>query len=195
MDIARTLGVSHATVVKTLARLNRDKLWHWWAWWRGVMFVSSRTGRIAAKLDAIWQTRYGYTAGGSAAPLMQMPLARAMEDGFVKEPAVVTRKDFNPAGMSAEKIEQMKLEDGVALHEAVKVELSTYARQSGQPIVKPFVLVIARDTTHAKFGNVPFGPEALRSPVDYLNALQGVEIAVQGPRPMTGRVVHADRVT
>jgi type III restriction enzyme len=29
------------------------------------------------------------------------PLAKAMADGFVKEPAVVTRKNFNPAGMSA----------------------------------------------------------------------------------------------
>ncbi len=34
------------------------------------------------------------------------PLARAMADGFVKEPAVVTRKNFNPAGMSPEEIEQ-----------------------------------------------------------------------------------------
>jgi type III restriction enzyme len=72
-----------------------------------------------------------------------------MADGFVKEPAVVTRKNFNPAGMSSEEIERLKLEDGVRLHEQVKVELETYARQTGQPIVKPFVLVIARDTTHA----------------------------------------------
>lgn len=77
------------------------------------------------------------------------PLGRAMADGFVKEPAVVTRKDFNPSGMSAEEIERMKLEDGVRLHESVKVELETYARQTDNRIVKPFVLVIARDTTHA----------------------------------------------
>jgi hypothetical protein len=51
-----------------------------------------------------------------------------------------------------------------------------------------------RDNTRADFGNVPFGPDALRSSVDYLNSLQGVEISVQGPRPMTGRIVHADRV-
>jgi hypothetical protein len=51
-----------------------------------------------------------------------------------------------------------------------------------------------RDNTRANFGNVPFGPDALRSSVDYLNSLQGVEISVQGPRPMTGRIVHADRV-
>jgi type III restriction enzyme len=77
------------------------------------------------------------------------PLGRAMADGFVKEPAVVTRKDFNPAGMSAEEIERLKLEDGVRLHESIKVELETYARETSNPIVKPFVLVIARDTTHA----------------------------------------------
>ena len=51
-----------------------------------------------------------------------------------------------------------------------------------------------RDTTRANFGNVPFGPEALRSAVDYLNSLQGVDISVQGPRPMTGRIMHAEHV-
>lgn len=77
------------------------------------------------------------------------PLGKAMADGFVKEPAVVTRKDFNPAGMAPEEIERLKLEDGVRLHESIKVELETYARESGNAIVKPFLLVIARDTTHA----------------------------------------------
>ena len=82
--------------------------------------------------------------------ILDYPLARAMDDGFVKEPAVITRKDFNPAGMSAEEIEQLKLEDGVRLHESVKVQLETYARETSREIVKPFVLVIARDTGHAK---------------------------------------------
>ena len=74
------------------------------------------------------------------------PLGRAMADGFVKEPAVVTRKNFNPAQMSVEQIELLKLEDGIRLHESVKVELETYARETGNSIVKPFLLVIARDT-------------------------------------------------
>jgi len=81
--------------------------------------------------------------------ILDYPLGKAMEDGFVKEPAVVTRKNFNPAGMSPEEIECMKLEDGVRLHESVKVELETYARETSNAIVKPFLLVIARDTTHA----------------------------------------------
>src|SRR5207237_1644892 len=33
--------------------------------------------------------------------ILDYPLGRAMEDGFVKEPAVVTRKNFNPKGMSS----------------------------------------------------------------------------------------------
>ncbi|MDP9052212.1 MAG: DEAD/DEAH box helicase family protein [Acidobacteriota bacterium] len=82
--------------------------------------------------------------------ILDYPLAKAMADGFVKEPAVVTRKNFNPAGMSPEEIERVKLEDGVRLHESVKVQLETYAREYDRDIVKPFVLVIARDTTHAK---------------------------------------------
>ena len=77
------------------------------------------------------------------------PLAKAMQDGFVKEPAVATQKNFDPARFSAEELEKIKLEDGIRLHEDVKVRLETYARETNQKIVKPFVLVIARDTTHA----------------------------------------------
>lgn len=81
--------------------------------------------------------------------VMDYPLARAMEDGFVKEPAVVTQRNFDAKAHTSEEIEKTKLEDGVRLHETTKVELLTYARENGVKIVKPFMLVIARDTTHA----------------------------------------------
>jgi type III restriction enzyme len=73
-----------------------------------------------------------------------------MEDGFVKEPAVVTRATSTPRPACRPRGRAIKLEDGVRLHESVKVELETYARENGvKPVVKPFMLVIARDTTHA----------------------------------------------
>lgn len=81
--------------------------------------------------------------------VMDYPLARAMEDGFVKEPAAVTQSNFDARAYSAEEIEKIKLEDGVRLHEITKVELLTYARENSVKVVKPFMLVIARDTTHA----------------------------------------------
>ena len=81
--------------------------------------------------------------------VMDYPLARAMEDGFVKEPAAVTQRNFDAKAHSPEEIEKIKLEDGVRLHETTKVELLTYARENDVSVVKPFMLVIARDTTHA----------------------------------------------
>lgn len=81
--------------------------------------------------------------------IFDYPLGQALEDGFVKEPAVVTRKDFSALKKGGEEIERIKLEDGLKMHEIVKVELETYARENDKPIVKPFMLVIARDTTHA----------------------------------------------
>lgn len=81
--------------------------------------------------------------------VVDYPLARAMDDGFVKEPAVVTQANFNPADHDADALQRIKLMDGIRLHETTKVELATYATQNQVRRVKPFVLVIARDTTHA----------------------------------------------
>ena len=51
-----------------------------------------------------------------------------------------------------------------------------------------------RDQTHAAFGDVPFGPDALASPLAFLNSLQGVGVTVLGPRPMGGRILQAETV-
>lgn len=85
--------------------------------------------------------------------VVDYPLARAMDDGFVKEPAVVTQRNFDATQYkTAEEklqLETIKLMDGIRLHEATKVELITYAHENDERVVKPFMLVIARDTTHA----------------------------------------------
>ncbi|MCB9905259.1 MAG: DEAD/DEAH box helicase family protein [Planctomycetes bacterium] len=77
------------------------------------------------------------------------PLAAAMRDGYVKEPAVGTRRDFDHRSMSEAQLDQLKLEDGVRLHEAVKVHLEVYAQENGFHRVKPFMLVVATETDHA----------------------------------------------
>ena len=73
-----------------------------------------------------------------------------MVDGFVKEPAVATRDEFQPIRtLTAEGLERLKLEDGVLSHEDTKVELEVYAQNNYMPMVKPFMLVVATDTAHA----------------------------------------------
>lgn len=85
------------------------------------------------------------------------PLSEAMKDGFVKEPTVATRENFNPKNYTGDQLERLKLEDGIRVHEYTKVQLETYAQESGEKLVKPFMLVVAQDTTHA---------EALKSQID-----------------------------
>lgn len=77
------------------------------------------------------------------------PLSHALQDGYVKIPAVATRKDFRPEHYSAERLEEIKLEDGIHHHEYVKVELENYSRSNNKPLVKPFMLLVAQDTAHA----------------------------------------------
>lgn len=78
-------------------------------------------------------------------------LAKAMIDGFVKEPAVATRKNFDPKQCTPEELDMLKLEDGIKIHENTKVDLDIYARNNNAKLVKPFVLVVAKDTSHAEW--------------------------------------------
>ncbi len=77
-------------------------------------------------------------------------LANAIHDGFVKKPAVAGRSNLQLDTTTAEQLDRIKLEDALVLHEQVKAELIAYADREGVARVKPFVLVIARDTTHAE---------------------------------------------
>ena len=91
------------------------------------------------------------TAGGADFKnvIYRYPLASALRDGFVKEPAVATRENFRAENYDEAGLEKLKLEDGVRIHEHTKVQLDIYARESGRPPVKPFMLVVAKDTLHA----------------------------------------------
>jgi type III restriction enzyme len=116
----------------------------------GVRAINELRPRLGLELTA---TPYVETSKGPVAfrnIVQDYPLGRAIADKYVKIPAVVTRKDFNPAGLSPDDLEHIKLSDGVRLHESVKVDLDHYARESGEKYIKPFMLIIARDTTHAK---------------------------------------------
>ncbi len=78
-------------------------------------------------------------------------LAHALKDEkYIKVPAVFTRKDFRPEEYTPEDLDKEKLKDGIKLHIDTKEVLDTYARTYKKPLVKPIVLVVARDTQHSK---------------------------------------------
>ena len=115
----------------------------------GVAALNELNPRLGLELTATPYVETGKGAIGFKNIIYNYSLPDAIEDGFVKEPAVVTQRDFNPKSFDKSNLEVVKLEDGVRVHEEVKAELQTYAIQTGNALVKPFILVIARDTTHA----------------------------------------------
>lgn len=79
----------------------------------------------------------------------QYSLAHAMRDGFVKEPTVATRKDFDPSKYNDLALDLIKLQDAIRIHQETKVSLELYAKDNNERVVKPFVLVVTKDTAHA----------------------------------------------
>lgn len=115
----------------------------------GVRAINELKPVIGLELTATPQVEVGPNTVRFKNVIYDYPLGSAIADGFVKDPTVVTRQNFSASEMSPAALDEMKLADGVRLHELTKVELETYARENSRPIVKPFLLVIARDTTHA----------------------------------------------
>ena len=104
---------------------------------------------LGLELTATPQVESGQHATFFKNVIYNYPLSAAMEDGYVKEPAVATRENFDASNYSENGLEILKLEDGVRIHENTKVELEVFSRNNDLPYVKPFLLVVARDTNHA----------------------------------------------
>jgi type III restriction enzyme len=116
---------------------------------RGMTVINELKPILGLELTATPQVE---TAGKSVKfknVVYEYSLRRAMDDGYVKEPFVATRSNFDPSQHKDEETDIIKLEDGIKIHEQTKSALEVFARNNGRQIVKPFVLVVAKDTTHA----------------------------------------------
>ncbi|MBU4414059.1 MAG: DEAD/DEAH box helicase family protein [Proteobacteria bacterium] len=116
---------------------------------RGMEIINELNPILGLELTATPQVERGQLTIKFKNVVYEYSLAKAIPDGFVKEPAVATRKDFDPSHYSDEELDRIKLEDGIRIHEDTKVALDIYARNNKVQQIKPFVLVVAKDTSHA----------------------------------------------
>lgn len=84
----------------------------------------------------------------------EYPLSKAIEDGYTRTPFAVTRSDIDFYNFGNEQLDKMMLLDGITCHESVKQKLEMYAVNHSTPdhpvaVVKPFMLVVCKDTDHA----------------------------------------------
>ena len=81
----------------------------------------------------------------------EYPLSAAIADGYTRTPKAMTRRDVNFYNFGDEETDILMLQDGLLSHERIKEELKAYAENNGLPVVKPFMLVVCKDTEHAKW--------------------------------------------
>lgn len=115
----------------------------------GVKAINELSPILGLELTATPQIEKGTKTEPFANVIYSYPLSEALKDGFVKEPAVATRENFDAKNYTKEGLEKLKLEDGIHVHEETKTQLELYSRENSVRRVKPFMLVVAEDTTHA----------------------------------------------
>lgn len=174
----------------------------------GFKAINELRPMLGLELTATPQIEAGTTPERFKNVIYDYPLANAIADGFVKEPAVATREDFNADNYGEEELEDLKIRDGVVVHEDTKIELATFARNHNLPIVKPFMLVVAKDTAHAD--NIVerikrddfFGGRYKDKVITVHSNQKGTEsdetiarlLAVEDPNEPTEIVVHVDKL-
>lgn len=150
--LQEVLGQSYFSYLQSLPDLCifMDESHHYHAD-RGFDTINELHPILGVELTATPQIQKGTRKIDFKNVVYEYSLAHALNDGlYVKVPAVFTRRDFRSEEYTPQQLDREKLNDGIRLHEETKSRLDIYARTHGKPIVKPFVLVVAKDTNHSR---------------------------------------------
>ena len=80
----------------------------------------------------------------------EYPLSEAIKDGYTRVPFAVTRTDIDFYHFGDEQLDKLMLNDGIKCHERIKNKFEVYSKVNNKTLVKPFMLVVCKDTNHAK---------------------------------------------
>lgn len=116
---------------------------------RGMTVINELDPLLGLELTATPQVETSKGAVKFKNVVYEYSLAKAISDGYVKEPAAATRHDFDKHKYNTDEIDRIKLTGGIRIHRNTKAELETYAENEGVRLIKPFVLVVCKDTVHA----------------------------------------------
>lgn len=94
-----------------------------------------------------------YNKGSKQVPfknaVYEYPLSASISDGYTRTPYAVTRQDVNFKNFGEEELDHTMLMDGLLCHENIKQELEIYSFENDKKVVKPFMMVVCKDTEHA----------------------------------------------
>ena len=116
---------------------------------RGMTVINELEPLLGLEVTATPQVEKGSKTIKFKNVVYEYSLAKAMAHGYVKQPYAATKRNLDPKQFSPEELDRLKLKDGIKYHRKTKTELELYAQNEGVKPVKPFVLVICKDTNHA----------------------------------------------
>lgn len=81
----------------------------------------------------------------------EYPLSAAIRDGYTRTPYALTKMDIANYNFTPEELDKTMINDGIVHHENMKVELKKYSINNHVRLVKPFMLIVCKDTNHAQW--------------------------------------------
>lgn len=81
--------------------------------------------------------------------VIDYPLALSIRDGYTRTPYALSRYNIEQYKWGDEQLDRIMINDGIHWHEHMKKALADYAKRTGKPYVKPFMLVVCQNIEHA----------------------------------------------
>lgn len=111
--------------------------------------INSLNPLLGLELTATPQIQQGKKTTYFKNVVFEYPLSRAIKDGYTRTPYALTRRDIKSFDFDVEELDKLMINDGINHHENIKKELKIYAKNNDLIEVKPFVLIVCKDTPHA----------------------------------------------
>lgn len=105
---------------------------------------------LGLELTATPQVQQGKNVKLFENVVYEYPLSKAIKDGYTRTPYALTRKDIKSYNFNDDELDMTMINDGITHHENIKLELIQYSHNNGKKLVKPFMLIVCKDTAHAQ---------------------------------------------
>lgn len=121
---------------------------------RGMPAINELNPMLGLELTATPLAKKGSKQVPFKNVVFEYPLSKSIEDGYTRTPYASTRTDVDFYNFGDEELDKVMILDGLTLHEDIKERLKQYAfinstAQHPFRIVKPFMMVVCKDITHA----------------------------------------------
>lgn len=95
-----------------------------------------------------------YNDGSKQTPfknaVYEYPLSASIRDGYTRTPYALTQQNVDFYNFGKEELDKVMILDGLKNHENIKQELELFSKNNNKRKVKPFMMIVCKDTEHAE---------------------------------------------